>query len=91
MSILDAIGWIGSSLFSLCALPQTITVWRNKHGHGLSWAFLLMWLLGEILCLIYTSLQQIVPVPLVVNYIVNLAMLIVIIYYKIHGHYTAKD
>lgn len=91
MSILDVIGWIGSSLFSLCALPQTIKVWKDKHGNGLSWVFLLMWLLGEILCLIYTSFQQIVPLPLVVNYIVNLAMLVVIIYYKIHGHIAAKN
>ncbi len=83
--IIEAIGWIGSMLFCLCALPQLITVYRNKHGFGLSWGFLLLWLFGEILCAIYVGSQPIVQLPLIVNYALNLVMLLVIIYYKIAG------
>lgn len=83
--MIEAIGWIGSAMFCFCALPQVMTVYKNKHGYGLSWWFLMMWLIGEILCAIYTSNQPVIPVPLVTNYVLNLLMLFVIIYYKIVG------
>lgn len=81
----DAIGWIGSSLLGWSALPQLYTVHVNKHAKGMSWAFLMTWLIGECLCIIYVSAQPMIPVPLLTNYCVNLAMLLGIIWYKIVG------
>ena len=49
----EGIGWAGSMLFCLCAVPQCIKAYRTKRVHDLSWIFILMWLLGEILFGIY--------------------------------------
>ena len=77
---MDAIGWIGSMLFALCGLPQAIASFRQKHSNGLTWAFLLMWLFGEILTTIYIWPKQ--DYPLLANYAINFLFLTVIIYYK---------
>lgn len=77
---MEIIGWIGSILFAACGLPQMIQSVREKHSHGLNWAFLGMWATGEILTLIY-----IIPKldwPLLFNYCFNLVCLIPIMYYK---------
>jgi len=87
---MEIIGWIGSMLFAFCALPQCIMVCRQKHAHGLSWGFLLMWLLGEVLCFWYVAMQPMMQVPLLANYVINFAMLIVIIWYKIAGNKLNK-
>ncbi len=87
---MEIIGWIGSMLFAFCALPQCIMVCRQKHAHGLSWAFLLMWMMGEVLCFWYVAMQPMMQVPLLANYIINFAMLIVIIWYKIAGNKLNK-
>jgi uncharacterized protein with PQ loop repeat len=87
---MEIIGWIGSMLFAFCALPQCIMVYKQKHAHGLSWAFLLMWMLGEILCFCYVALQPMMQVPLLANYVINFVMLIIIIWYKIMGNQLNK-
>jgi hypothetical protein len=58
-------------------------VYRQKHARGLSWAFLSMWALGEVLCFLYVAAQPILQWPLLANYVLNFAMLMVIFYYKI--------
>lgn len=78
---MEIIGWIGALCFSLCALPQSIMCYKQGHAKGLSWAFLLLWMVGEILTIIY-----VVPkghLPLIANYVINLALLQVMVYYKI--------
>jgi uncharacterized protein with PQ loop repeat len=83
---MEIIGWIGSMLFAFCALPQCIMVCKQKHAQGLSWGFLLMWMLGEILCFFYVAMQPMLQVPLLANYIINFVMLVIIIWYKITGN-----
>ena len=83
--MLELIGWIGSMLFAFCALPQCIMVCKQKHAQGLSWGFLLMWMMGEVLCFFYVALQPMIQVPLLANYVLNFIMLIIIIAYKIIG------
>ena len=79
----EAIGWIGSTLFSMCAIPQAWSSWKNKNSDGLTWPFLLMWLGGEIATMYYVSGKPDV-LPLVVNYWINLALLLVIIWYRLY-------
>jgi uncharacterized protein with PQ loop repeat len=81
--MIEAIGWLGSILFALCAVPQAYQSWKNKHSNGLSWGFLLMWFFGEILMIIYvTQMEDENVLPLLANYYFNLLLLVVIIWYR---------
>jgi len=73
-------------MFSLCAIPQSWQSYKQGHGRGLSWAFLLMWLFGEILTICYVWPKQ--DMPLLVNYFLNLTCLAVILKYKIWERHT---
>ena len=78
---METIGWIGSILFALCGFPQALQSYKDKHSNGLNWPFILMWLFGEILTLIYIWPKS--DYPLIFNYSLNLMFLLVIIYYKV--------
>jgi uncharacterized protein with PQ loop repeat len=78
---MEIIGWIGGILLAFCGLPQAIESYRTKSSAGLTWAFLIMWFLGEIFIIVY-----IIPKwqwPLIFNYTANLIFLSIILYYKI--------
>ncbi len=78
---MELIGWAGSILFAACGIPQAYESYNKGNSNGLTWAFLLMWLGGEVLTLIY-----IIPKldwPLLFNYSCNLLCLLLILRYKI--------
>ena len=78
--MIEAIGWVGAACFAVCALPQAIKSYKEKSSKGISLLFLFLWVVGEVLTLIYilkTSKQW----PLIINYVFNLMCLVVIIYY----------
>lgn len=80
MTIIEIMGWAGALMLGICALPQAISSYRNKDSSGISLSFLMLWLGGEVLTLLYivsTSMQ----LPLVVNYLFNILCLSVILFY----------
>ena len=82
MDILGNLNWIGSTMLSVCALPQVIYCLQYKHATGMSWGFILLWLGGEVSLLIYMIPKQ--EWALIANYIANIVFLAIIIYYKIN-------
>jgi hypothetical protein len=69
-------------MLALCAAPQAFTSVQQGHSEGLSGAFLTMWGLGEVLCLIYVVGTRDRPDwPLITNYILNLTFIGIIGYY----------
>ena len=78
---METIGWIGSMLFSICGFPQAVQCTRDGHARGLNWAYLLCWLGGEVFTLIYVLPMG--NLPLSVNYLANLAFLVIMLRYKI--------
>ena len=48
---MELLGWIGSGLLAFCAVPEAYLAWRRK-GSSLTWTFLSIWWLGEVLILI---------------------------------------
>lgn len=78
------IGWLGAVCFALCALPQAIKTYRSKSIKDLSWGFLILWIVGEILCGYYvvqtTGISQ---APLLANYAANGIMLGYLFYAKV--------
>ena len=81
MSDLEMIGWIGSVLLASCGLPQAIKSYRQQHAHGVSLIFLIMWLFGEVLVLIYVAPKG--HWPLIFNYTVNILFVVIILYYRL--------
>lgn len=79
--MLGVVGWVGSVCFSLCALPQAVTSARQGHSNGISWLFLVLWLIGEVCTIAYVLPK--LDYPLLLNYFGNLLCLIVLIHYKI--------
>lgn len=73
------IGWIGSALLSLCALPEVYKTILNKRC-DIGWYMLLMWFFGEIAMLIHTVQYE--DNPLLVNYLINIGLISVLMYYK---------
>lgn len=92
---MNTIGWIGSILFAICALPQAIQCAKDGHARGLNWFFLLAWTGGEILTLVYIWPKQ--DWPLIANYAMNFVFLLIMLRYKIwersariEFHYTER-
>lgn len=79
--MIETIGWIGALCFGFCALPQTIHTLRTQQARDISWAFICLWLIGE-LCMITYNFATVSSVQLTVNYFFNLACLLPIIWVK---------
>lgn len=77
---MEVIGWIGSILLALCAVPLAWQSFKQKHSIGISNTFLTMWLVGELLTATYVLPKQ--DYPLLFNYGLNIACLIIVIRYK---------
>jgi uncharacterized protein with PQ loop repeat len=77
--MMELIGWIGSTLFAICAVPQARRSWKLGHSRGLDPWFLWMWFFGEVLTLIYVLPTGMLP--LIFNYIFNFLCLLVILRY----------
>lgn len=86
IDLISLLGWIGSITFAVCAAPQAWKSWKDKHSDGLSGMFILLWWIGEVATLIYTVIGITLTngaLPLIVNYVLNMAFLAIITYYKI--------
>jgi uncharacterized protein with PQ loop repeat len=81
------IGWIGSVLLAICAVPQVLKTWKTKKADDLSWLFLIFWLLGEALTLSYIIYSDILikyaHYPLYLNYMLNIILVFYLVYAKI--------
>jgi uncharacterized protein with PQ loop repeat len=77
---MEIVGWIGSVLLALCGLPLAWQSFRDKHSHGISNAFLVMWLVGELLTFSYVLPKK--DYPLLFNYGLNIVCLVIVIRYK---------
>ena len=80
---MELLGWIGSGLLAFCAVPEAYLAWRRK-GSSLTWTFLSIWWLGEVLILIPVLIDVKVGF-LLFNYIINILLISIIMYYKYKG------
>jgi uncharacterized protein with PQ loop repeat len=77
---MEIVGWIGSIMLAICALPQAYTSYKHGHSNGLTWTLLLLWGGGEAITLIYVLSRS--DWPLVANYGLNVVAMSVIIWFK---------
>lgn len=71
----QALGWLATFLFTACFVPQMIRTWRSKTVDGLSFFFLLLQLLGNLVAIAYALM--IGQSPLVAKYAMALGCLTV--------------
>lgn len=74
------VGWLGSIILAVSSVPQMFKTVRDGHADGLSWAFLALWVIGEILSLVYVAHDH--NWPLIANYTLNLGIIFIILRYK---------
>lgn len=82
LTIFEIMGWLGSICLAICGIPQAWMSYRDKNSHGISWGFVLLWAFGEAFALTYVYDK--LDLPLVVNYMTNILIVGVILYYKIN-------
>ncbi len=75
------LGWLGSICLALCGVPQAIMSYKDRHSHGISWGFLVLWAFGELFALAYVYDK--LDLPLLLNYAVNILIVGVILYFKV--------
>lgn len=84
----DIIGWIGSLLFAVCALPQVVHTFKTRRTDDLNEVFLWLWFGGEVLTFSYIIIDDIsnknYHIPLYFNYLFN----IILLFYLIFAKYT---
>jgi uncharacterized protein with PQ loop repeat len=80
--MLEFFGWFGGFLLAFCGTPQAWKSYKDGHSEGLSWTFLWMWFWGESLVLVYVAPQYLWP--LILNYLFNIFLAGVILWYKFY-------
>jgi uncharacterized protein with PQ loop repeat len=80
-NLFEILGWLGSICLALCGVPQAIMSYKDRHSHGISWGFLILWAFGELFALAYVYDK--LDLPLLLNYAVNILIVGVILYFKV--------
>ena len=76
---IETVGYLGSVFLAINAIPELIRTVNDRRCH-IGWPMLIFWALGEI-CMTAYSLH-LSNIPLMLNYIFNLIIVIVMLYYK---------
>ena len=80
---MEIIGWVGSFIFSICAVPLAYEAWKTKKVNT-NMTFINLWFAGEVLTLVYVLYTE--PLlPLIANYIFNILCILIVYYYKLGG------
>jgi uncharacterized protein with PQ loop repeat len=82
-NLIETCGIIGSFMFGVCIFPQMYVTWKNKSAKGMNLYFLIAWLIGDILSMIYAV--GIGAWPLLFNYGPSLIGVLYITYYYFKG------
>lgn len=75
------IAWTATILLSLCGIPQAIKIIKEGQAEGISSGFIIMYIVGSVLQLIYVvSLWEL---PLIAGTLTGLACVSTYAYYKV--------
>jgi len=77
------LGSVGGFCMAICAVPQCIDAYRSGVVVGISYGFLLLWLLGEVCLLGYNYLELGMDPFLLLNYGINIVCIVYLLVKKI--------
>lgn len=75
--MVELIGTVGSICFAISGIPAAYDAIKNRYCNY-SWAFLGLWLIGEVLCSWYVLMKGVAAL-FYWNYLPNLACLLILI------------
>jgi MtN3 and saliva related transmembrane protein len=87
MDLAQILGWIATFLFSIMIIPQMIKTIRSKDTSGVSLLLFIIFLIANIIALIYAVLIS--QPPLIFKYII--AILTTVAYIGIFLFYNSKQ
>ena len=73
MDLAQVLGWVATALFTVCFIPQIIKTWKTKTVDGLSFLFLFISFVANIIALAYATLIE--QPPLQIKYILAMIFL----------------
>ena len=84
--MIELVGWLSGFFLAICGAPQALKCWQQKHAHGISYFYLILWFLGELLGIIFVLGVPIgigTKLPLLANYIANVIFTSIILRYRL--------
>ncbi len=78
------LGWTMAIAFAICGVPQAYECYKNGHGKGLSYSFMVLWIIGESAGILYVFTLRYFEWPLFVNYCCSLLVTLTIFKYMIY-------
>lgn len=78
---MEVLAWVGGFMLAICAFPQAVECYKQKHARGVSTGMLLLWFFGEVFLAIY-SWSRIDNIALFLNYFTNVVLLLIVLKYK---------
>ena len=84
MELSQVLGWVATGLFSLMIIPQMIKTIKSKNTKGVSLLLFLVFLVANIIALVYALLIN--QFPLILKY--EIAILETLIYIIIFAYYS---
>ena len=78
--MMTILGWAGSILLALCAIPQAYKSYQERQTSDISASFLWMWFIGEWFAMFYVFFEK-YSLPLLLNYASNIVLIAVIMWF----------
>ena len=85
MDLTQTLGWIATTLFTICYIPQIIKTYRSKTIDGLSFWLLFISFIANIVALVYATMIE--QTPLQIKYSLALIFIFVCLYLYIKVHF----
>jgi uncharacterized protein with PQ loop repeat len=84
--MIEIVGWSSGFFLAICGAPQALKCFQQKHAHGISTLYILLWMAGVALGLVFIGLTPMAlahKLPLYFNYLFNLLFTVVILRYRL--------
>lgn len=80
--LIQLIGYLGLIFLFMAALPQAIKALKQGHSNNMAVSYLVLLDIGFIILIFYVCLLSKTPIPILINYILNLIVYGIMTYYK---------
>lgn len=84
--IIAILGWLGTICFAISGVPQAWQCTIQRHARGVNPFTLSLWMAGEVFYTIAVLAEFGWVGWLLINYIVNILVISVIIFWKVRGN-----
>lgn len=80
--MVQLMGYIGLACLMMASVPQAYKTIKQGHSQGMTTFYLIALIVGFIVLIAYVCLLPKTPIPILINYIINLISYSIMTYYK---------